>query len=185
MAYGYYGGNGNNGVSGNGNNGFSGTGTQMPVIYQNGSYGMQPAVPQMSYQAPIPVASMPGMPIFVDGEYSARAWQFPQGWPVNTPVILWDINGSIFYTKSLNSMGVPTPLQRGHFYMDETPQSALPTGQSGTSAPVNAVPAVSDYATKDDMKSMEERLMAAFNDHRGRSETGANPQQQQKGGANR
>lgn len=56
-------------------------------------------------------------------------------------------------------------------------------GQSGAPAPAQS--AMTDYVTKDDMKSMEERIMAAFNEHRGRSETGANIPQQQKGGANR
>lgn len=175
MAYGYYSGNGNNGVSGNG--------MQMPAVYQNGSYGMQPTVPQVSYQAPPPASPMPGTLIWVDGEVGARAWQFPQGWPVNTPVALWDLNDYVIYLKSTNGMGIPNPLQKVHYTMDEVQQPMLMAGQS--SAPAPAQPAMADYVTKDDMKSMEERIMAAFSEHRGRSETGANTQQQQKGGANR
>lgn len=181
MAYGYYNGNGN-GVSGN---------TVMPMqsnSYQNGGYGGQPVMPQIPYQTALPNVTMPGMPIWVDGENSARAWQFPQGWPVNVPVVLWDINGGVFYTKAMNNMGIPLPLQRAHFFMDEIQQPALTAGQSSSQAPANMVPANADYATKDDMKNMEDRIMAAFNGHMGHSETAAMSQpqqQQQKGGVNR
>ena len=168
-----------------GTNGYynpNGVQMQLPAAYQNSSYAAAPQMmPQQSYQMQPMNQSMPGTLIWVDGEVGARAWQFPQGWPVNTPVALWDTNDYIIYLKSMNSMGIPNPIQKVHYTMDEVQQPALMAGQSGTPA---AQPAMADYVTKDDMKSMEERIMAAFNEHRGRSETGANSQQQ-KGGANR
>ena len=57
--------------------------------------------------------------IWVDGEVGAKAYQLPAGWPVNTPIALWDTNDTVIYLKSTNQMGMPNPLQIAHYQLEE------------------------------------------------------------------
>lgn len=127
--------------------------------YNPASYASYPQ-PQVSQQ-PAPQQTQSGI-IWVDGEVGAKAQQLPPGWPANTPLPLWDTNDTIIYLKSTNPMGMPNPLQRLHYTMEEQ------TGQSGRSYMPTAAPALMSgdhepipdgkYVTKEDFDKMKEEL---------------------------
>ena len=100
--------------------------------------------------------------IWVDGEVGAKAYQLPSGWPVNAPMPLWDTNDTVIYLKSTNQMGMPNPLQKIHYTMEEVKQQPI-VGQSSQTAPA-ALPApdMSNYATKDDIEAMKKELKEAL-----------------------
>lgn len=86
----------------------------LPTTYSpSWSYG-QPGQMMQSYQ---PQQSQ-GL-IWVDGEVGAKAFQMPAGWPANTPIALWDTNDTVIYLKSINQMGMPNPLQKAHYQLEE------------------------------------------------------------------
>ena len=86
------------------------------------------------------------------------------GWtvPVNAPMPLWDTNDTIIYLKSTNQMGMPNPIQKVRYTMEEQPkmapamsgQAALPSGESH--------PDMSQYVRKDELEQMKEELKAAI-----------------------
>ncbi len=126
---------------------------------QQYSQAMQPQYqqPAMSY------AQQPRVGIeWVDGEVGAKAFQLPAGWPANAPMPLWDTNDTVIYLKSINQMGMPNPLQKVRYTMEEAPkmspamssQPALPTSDS--------MPDMSDFVRKDDLERMKEELKAAM-----------------------
>lgn len=106
-----------------------------PYAYsQAGNYyvGTQTYQPQQSFAQQAPVQPAPQGMIWVDGEVGAKAFQMPSGWPVEKPIPLWDTNDTIIYLKSMNAMGMPNPLKKIHYIMDEQPnQSAIPAQTSG------------------------------------------------------
>lgn len=132
--------------------GYSGVGQQMYPQYGQSMV----AAPQMSY-AQTAQANTQGI-LWVDGEVGAKAYQMPTGWPVNTPIPLWDTNDTIIYLKSTNQMGMPNPLQKIHYKMDETAQKyqsqAMPGENSGQSAAD-----MSEYVRKDEMDRMKQEIM--------------------------
>lgn len=157
------------------------------------SYGAYPQYPQNSYQQqysqayqqPYQQQSMsyaqPQQPRvgieWVDGEVGAKAFQLPAGWPANAPMPLWDTNDTVIYLKSINQMGMPNPLQKVRYTMEEQPrmsaamssQAALPSGE--TSQQSQAMPDMSEYVRKDELNQMKEELKAAItsigNDQKG------------------
>lgn len=74
----------------------------------------------------------------------------PQGIPAGTPIALWDTNDQIIYLKSVNQMGMPNPLQKIHYTMDENQMKYLPAGQSGSPEP--------NYVTKEDLDIFKNEL---------------------------
>ena len=103
------------------------------VNYGGSVYPNYPAYtqPTQSFAAPqVQMNTIPGM-IWVDGEVGAKAFQMHQ-------------------------MGMPNPLQKINYQMDETAQQqTLPVGQSGSMAVPNI-----DYATKDDLNAMRSDIQA-------------------------
>lgn len=100
--------------------------------------------------------------IWVDGEIGARAFQMPAG--VTGPIALWDTNDTVVYLKSCNQAGMPNPLQKIRYQMEEQ-APMLPAGQQQSGSPMNSCNTVSghgecDYATKDDMNQLREEIMA-------------------------
>lgn len=119
------------------------------------SYGqpMNYGVQQQSY-APQQLQIQPGI-LWVDGEVGAKAFQMPQGWPVGAPIPLWDTNDPVIYLKSVNQMGMPNPLQKIHYRMEEQQaQSRLPAGQMSG----NNQSGTGDYVTKSDFEAMKNEL---------------------------
>lgn len=99
--------------------------------------------------------------IWVDGEVGAKAYQLPAGWPVNAPMPLWDTNDTIIYLKSTNQMGMPNPLQKIHYTMEEAKTTPM-VGNSGNTQPALPAPDMSNYVTKEDFDRMKEELKEAL-----------------------
>ena len=145
------------------------------------SYGAYPQYPQNSYQQQYQAGQPNGYMgmgqannsyaapqqqpvgiVWVDGEVGAKAYQLPAGWPVNAPMPLWDTNDTIIYLKSTNQMGMPNPIQKVRYTMEEQPkmapamsgQAALPSGENH--------PDMSQYVRKDELEQMKEELKAAI-----------------------
>ena len=134
------------------------------------SYNAYPAYPTNSYQQQYSQAMQPNQymmnqnsnsyaaqqqPIgivWVDGEVGAKAYQLPSGWPANAPMPLWDTNDTVIYLKSINPMGMPNPLQKIHYRMEEQEQ------QSGMMPMRSAAPALMsgeeahNYVTREDLE---------------------------------
>ena len=66
--------------------------------------------------------------IWVDGEVGAKAYQL-QG--QQGPIALWDTNDTVIYLKSVNQMGMPNPLQKIRYQMEDQPTGMLASGASG------------------------------------------------------
>lgn len=139
-----------------GYNNFIGYGYPNNMNY--GSYGVQQ--PNMQMQNGYSQTQQKVGIEWVDGEVGAKAYQLPQGWPPNVPMPLWDTNDTIIYLKSINQMGMPNPLQKVHYTMDQATQS---NAQSMLPAPEVPQQDMSKYVTKDDMEKMKEELKAAIN----------------------
>lgn len=158
----------------------------MPNYNNFPSYGAYPAYPANSYQqqysqAAVPQYQQPSMTYaqpqqqsrlgieWVDGEVGAKAFQLPAGWPANAPMPLWDTNDTVIYLKSINQMGMPNPLQKVRYTMEEQPrmsaamssQAALPAGDMSQQA--QQMPDMSEYVRKDELREMKEELKAAIN----------------------
>lgn len=139
---------------------------QLPNSYQNGSnnvYGTAGA-PYFNQNTNASYAPQPMETVmkWVDGEVGAKAFQLPQGWPPNTPFPLWDSNEPVIYFKSYNNSGMPNPLQKAHYKMEEYVSNtmALP-GQSSNSSMASSQNA--DYVTKEDLRNLRDELMGAMN----------------------
>ena len=100
----------------------------------------------------------PGL-IWVDGEVGAKAYQMPSGWPSNQPIALWDTNDTVIYLKSTNPMGMPNPLQKARYVLEEYKQ----TGVGKTAIASGDAQDMSEYVKKDDMERMKHELMEAIN----------------------
>lgn len=156
----------------------------MPNYPSFPSYNSYPQYPQNSYQqqysqAMQPQYQQPAMSYaqpqqarvgieWVDGEVGAKAFQLPAGWPANAPMPLWDTNDTVIYLKSINQMGMPNPLQKVRYTMEEQPrmsaamssQAALPAGDMNQTA--QPMPDMSEYVRKDELNQMKEELKAAI-----------------------
>lgn len=118
--------------------------------------------------------------VWVDGEVGAKAFQLPPGWPANAPMPLWDTNDTIIYLKSINQMGMPNPIQKVRYKMEDSPRTApvltsqatLPSGETNA----HGAPDMSQYVRKDEMEQLKEELKAAIHsigtDVKGESEYG-------------
>lgn len=113
--------------------------------------------------------------IWVDGEVGAKAFQLPSGWPSNTPLPLWDTNDTVIYLKSTNPMGMPNPLQKIHYTMDEmqkTPMMQQSSGQAALPAPEQGNQEMTGYVTKDDFEKMKQEIRETLADAIGNTQNG-------------
>lgn len=139
-----------------------------PVPYQNNwNYSgvgqqMYPQYPQSNAMQTMPQTSQTqqghGL-IWVDGEVGAKAYQLPSGLPANQPIALWDTNDTIIYLKSVNPMGMPNPLQKAHYTLEEH----RGTGPAMSNTSGDDAPVMTDYVKKEDMERMKQELMEAIN----------------------
>ena len=131
----------------------------LPATYQPSYYSGigQQMYPQFQGQQtqPVPQSQQTGGLIWVDGEVGAKAYQLPSGLPANQPVALWDTNDTIIYLKSVNPMGMPNPLQKAHYTLEEH----RGTGPATSGA---ELPDVTQYVRKEDMEQMKQELMDAI-----------------------
>ncbi len=100
---------------------------------------------------------------WVDGEVGAKAYQLPQGWPANVPMPLWDTNDTVIYLKSINQMGMPNPIQKVCYTMEQSMPTQNVSMLPAAEAPSAMVQDMSQYATKDDIEHLKEELKAAIN----------------------
>jgi len=134
-----------------------------PVPYQNNwNYSgvgqqMYPQYPQPVQQTQSFASQMPveGEIKWVDGEVGAKAYQIPAG--TTKPIALWDTNDTVIYIKSMSPMGMPNPIQKAHYTLEEKTASPM----SGNTQP--ATQDMTQYVRKDDMDRMKQELMDAIN----------------------
>ena len=125
---------------------------------------MQPQYSMPQNNASYAAQQQPVGIVWVDGEVGAKAYQLPAGWPVNAPMPLWDTNDTIIYLKSTNQMGMPNPIQKVRYTMEDQPrmsqamsaQAALPAGES------QQMPDMSDFVKKEDFDRKMDELKAAI-----------------------
>ena len=141
--------------------------------YPNNSYQQQysQAVPQqyMPQQTSYQQSAVTGI-CWVDGEVGAKAQQLPYGWDISKPFPMWDTNDQIIYLKSFNQMGMPNPLTKLHYTIEEPTRQApmmsnqahLPSGAEGNQ---NQQQDMSQYVKRDELQQMKEELKAAINGH--------------------
>ena len=127
--------------------GYSGVGQQMYPQYQ------QPQYTQPQMQTSQTQQGGPGL-IWVDGEFGAKAYQMPSGWPSNQPIALWDTNDTVIYLKSTNPMGMPNPLQKAHYTLE-----GMKSGEKTTGVSSETKPDMSEYVRKEDLERMKQDLM--------------------------
>ena len=130
------------------------------------SYGQYPQTmqPMQTVQQPSYTMQQPvkGAIEWVDGEVGARAYQIPAG--QTTPIALWDTNDTIIYLKSMNPMGMPNPLQKIHYQMEENVPKYI--GQSGTTNLMSGEEKHEDYVRKDEFDKMKDELMQSIREVR-------------------
>lgn len=130
------------------NPGMSGvTGSMYPQNYSmQQNYGSQAQqVPQVKVME------------WVEGEVGAKAFQMPAGWPPNQPIPLWDNSDTVIWMKSWNQMGVPNPIQKLKYEMENQPNIMLPQGQSGAANNQNGS-MTGNYATKEEIEQIREGI---------------------------
>ena len=142
-------------------------------MYSGNAYGQAyvPAPQPMQQSMAAPPVSAQGNPVgilWVDGEIGAKAYQMPAGWPVNTPLPLWDTNDTIIYLKSTNQMGMPNPIQKIYYKMEElTPKH---TGQdigllgSGETEK-DPHPDMTQYVRKDELERMKDEIVRSIQEN--------------------
>ena len=137
------------------------------------SYGQYPQMNygQMSY------AQMPGQSYgtaqgqgidWVDGEAAARAMQLPAGVSQHA---MWDINEPVIYLKSVNQMGMPNPLRKIRYTIEDSSQSGagqretLLTSGDGTDRDMSQYVRKDEaerFVKKDDLERMKNELMESI-----------------------
>ena len=144
-------------------NSYGGVGQQM---YPNYGYSgaMQPQNQQMSG------GFMKGEIEWVDGEAAAKSYQIPAG--ATKPIALWDTNDTVIYLKSINPMGMPNPLQKIHYKMEEMVPKYMGQDQekltSGDTAQTQHD--MSQYVRKDELQAMKDELKEAIESMRSATE---------------
>ena len=131
-----------------------------PGLYypqNNYSYGQQYPMQNIP-QTPNYTAPVKGTIEWVDGEVGAKAVQIPVG--TTTPVALWDTNEPVIYVRSMNQMGMPNPIKRIRYTVEEdTPR------QSGDMAKLTggeSKPDMSEYVRKDELSEIKDELLKSI-----------------------
>lgn len=147
-------------------NGYGNVGQQMYPNY-NYSGTMQPQAQQMSG------GYMKGEIEWVDGEAAAKSYQIPSG--ATKPIALWDTNDTVIYLKSMNPMGMPNPLQKIHYKMEEQVQKYMGQEQAKLQSgdTTQTQNDMSQYVRKDELEAMKDELKEAIESMRGATETKA------------
>ena len=145
-----------------------------PVSYAN----------QMGYTAPqmVPQQSMSPAPAveemkWVEGEIGAKAYQMPPGLAPNKPIPLWDSTDTNIFLKSWGPMGIPNPLQKLHYTIEDQQQNQalLMNGTSGVAGnqAEHDQPKMENYATIDDLKELKEEIRKLQQNHSANNQNGS------------
>ena len=128
-------------------------------MYPQSMQSMQGMQPQIYGQTP----AVKGEIEWVDGEVGAKAYQVPVG--MTKPVALWDTNDTVIYLKSVNQYGIPNPIQKIHYRMEEMVPKYMGQDQakleSGDTQP-ETKPDMTGYVRKDELDAMKEELKEAI-----------------------
>lgn len=95
---------------------------------------------------------------WVEGEVGAKAFQMPAGWPVNTPIALWDSTEKRIFLKSWNQMGMANQMQELTYEMKDPP--IVIEGVSGKD--------MSNYVTKEDFEELKREIRNLSNNRNNR-----------------
>jgi hypothetical protein len=127
------------------------------MAYLPGPY--QPSWNTMSqYTAPQMTAEEPGLK-WVDGEAAAKSYQLPAGLPPNKPVALWDTNDTVIYLKSVNAMGMPNPLQKIRYQMEELrPRYSGAAGREDYTEQAWDEEKLNKFASKEELRELKEEI---------------------------
>ncbi len=87
---------------------------------------------------------------WVDGKVGAQAFQMPQGWPSETPIVLWDNSEKKIYLKSWNQMGAPNPIQELEYTIKERANPVL--------LPANISGEMKGEASKEDIEELKKEF---------------------------
>ena len=140
--------------------------------YQNNMYSGYQMYPQPGYQMPqqsFGQTQSQGID-WVDGEAAARAMQLPAGVSQHA---MWDINEPVIYLKSVNSMGMPNPLRKIRYTMEDVSQSGTGQSQAMLTSGTDEHTATdmsqyvrkdeaNGFARKDDLEKMKTELMESI-----------------------
>ena len=142
-----------------------------PGIYNGGfnaygnGYGQQPyqmpvqQMPQAQQASFTPMQPTRGMD-WVDGEAEAKGKQMPPG---ATQYAMWDINEPVIYVKSLNQYGMPNPMRKIHYNMDELNGSpAIQTSTTGLMSGEEEKHDTAQFARRDELRTMKDEIMRAI-----------------------
>lgn len=128
-------------------------------MYPQSMQGMQGMQPQIYGQTP----AVKGEIEWVDGEVGAKAYQVPAG--MTKPVALWDTNDTVIYLKSVNQYGIPNPIQKIHYRMEEMVPKYMGQDQAkleSGDAQAETKPDMTGYVRKDELDAMKEELKEAI-----------------------
>ncbi len=124
---------------------------QMPMNNYQQSYGGPYTVQQSMQQYGQSYGSQaPSNRAWADDEYEARSIRVPDGWPADTPFVIWNPRQPIQYIKAIDARGVPYPMKILEYTEIQPKQSFALPGQSGSSP---------EYVTKDDMNRMRDEIV--------------------------
>lgn len=148
-----------------------------PAIYNPyGMYGnTYGQYPQQNTQSYVPAQTSTGM-VWVDGETEAKGKAIPAG---ATQFAMWDINEPVIYIKSLNQMGIPNPLRKIHYQMDELQMPSQQSNVSKLTSGEEEKEDTSQFVKRDELKSMKEEILQALRDVK--SEAGTSKRTAMKG----
>lgn len=132
--------------------------SQLPY-YNQQSYAQQLyTMPQQSYIQPAqiqPQQNLQGV-IFVDGEGAARAMQIPDGWDRTKSLAFWDMSAPFIYIRSFNQAGMPNPLMRLRYVIDNPQQDQQLLPQEQMSG--NDQPEEKKYVTHEEIDKLEKDI---------------------------
>ena len=130
-----------------------------PTIYN--PYGQQyQQMQQIQQPFTLPQQAVKGEIEWVDGEAAAKSYQMPVG--LNKPVALWDTNDTVIYLKCMNPLGMPNPLQKIYYRIDDgqsgVKQTTVPALESGNTEPEKT------YVSMEEFVKMKEELLQAIHE---------------------
>ena len=146
-----------------------------PYSYGN-TYGQYPQTMAQSQPVSYASSTTQGM-VWVDGETEAKGKPIPAG---AMQFAMWDINEPVIYIKSMNPMGIPNPLRKIHYQVEEM-QTSTQGGSAKLQSGEEEKEDTTQYVKKDELKSMKDEIMQAIRDMKSESATSSTMKRTMKG----
>lgn len=146
---------------------------QMPSYgYQQNYQGQYQQPYNQSYGQPY-ASQMPSSRAWAEDEYEARSIRVPDGWPADTPFVIWNPRQPLQYIKAVDARGVPYPMKTLKYEeIQQKQQSFALPGQ----APENV-----EFVTKTDFNNLKEEVMETIRASMSQQHSQANQQNNQRG----